>query len=159
MARNVTIKQDNNAQAHQQNQPVNMQDIASASLSALTAAQQAVEQAKQMLEQAGIQTGDNATPAANRSNGNRSNTSSGGRIASPDQMAIREEITEWCHSTPDLFTIKSMTEQLGKDRVQVRNAIAALEASGIVQRWAEKLPEGRGAREIIYKPSIADVGL
>lgn len=142
--------------------PINA-ELVNTTLTALNSAQDALEHAKVLLAKAGIDpasVGLNtqvSTPAANKSN---RSTSSGGRIPTGEQMEVRNLITEWAASDKaDIFTVKSMTEHLGKDRVQVRNAINALTESGVLTRWAEKLPEGRGAREIVYKPTSFNVGI
>ena len=82
--------------------------------------------------------------------------SSAGRIASPEQQEIREEIRGLIKDGKlQLFTIKGLTTALEKDRIQVRNAINYLETQGEVIRYAEKInPEGtRGNREILYIPA------
>jgi hypothetical protein len=156
-------------------------ELATNALNALTLAQDAVTQAKALLEAGGVSVdaaGDlnatlqtalnNATtgkphiqgqaPAA--STKSRSTTSSGGRAPSAEQMAVRAAITEWAASADaGLFTVNTMTKALGKDKIQTRNAINALTEQGLLVRWAEKFQTAPGAREIIYKPTAYDVGI
>lgn len=153
-------------------------DIANNSLNALTLAQQALTQATDMLKAAGIDTSAvqavstvpaAASPAANRSTKSQKSqpaasasgrTSSGGRTAGPEQLAIREKITAWASSDDaGLFTVKSMTAFLGDNKIQVRNAINALTDSGLLMRWSEKFSNSPGAREVVYKPTAFDVGI
>lgn len=82
--------------------------------------------------------------------------SSAGRIASPEQQQIRDDIRDLIKAGKlQLFTIKGLTTALEKDRIQVRNAVNYLENQGEVIRYAEKInPEGtRGNREILYIPA------
>lgn len=144
-------------------------DLATNALTALTMAQEAVNQAKALLEASGVdvnqanlvaaitkQTVSNANPSPAAK---RSTTSSGGRTASPEQLAIREQINQWATSDDaGLFTVNTMTKFLGKDKIQVRNAINALTDVTLV-RWAEKFQTSPGAREIVYKPVAFDVGI
>lgn len=138
-------------------------DLTSAAMNAVTLASDALEKAKAMLQAAG---GDVSklpqSPASGQApaNSSRNSNTSTGRIPSAAQLEIRELITAWAASEKaDIFTIKSMTEQLGKDRVQTRNAINYLTEQGVLVKWAEKLPEGRGAREFVYKPATFNVGI
>lgn len=80
--------------------------------------------------------------------------SSAGRQPSPEQVEVREMIQKAIDSGElQLFTIKGLTTQLGKDRIQVRNAVNYFEAQKLIERFAEKLGDGtRGNRELIYKP-------
>jgi predicted transcriptional regulator len=74
-------------------------------------------------------------------------------------LAIREQINQWATSDDaGLFTVNTMTKFLGKDKIQVRNAINALTDVTLV-RWAEKFQTSPGAREIVYKPVSFDVGI
>jgi hypothetical protein len=145
------------------------QELATNALQALTLAQDAVNQAKALLEAGGVSSGaggdlntaivaamNNAAPAQQSTK--RSTTSSGGRTASSEQLAIRELINQWCTKTPGLFTVNGMTKILGKDKIQVRNAINALTDVSVV-RFAEKFQTSPGAREIIYKPIGFDAGV
>lgn len=143
-------------------------DLATNALTALTLAQDALEKAKAMLSGAGVDlTGVNLANAVNAANApvnpspaaKRSTTSSGGRTASAEQLAIREQINQWATSEDaGLFTVNSMTKFLGKDKIQVRNAINALTDVTLV-RWSEKFQTSPGAREIVYKPMAFDVGI
>lgn len=143
-------------------------DLATNALTALTLAQDALEKAKAMLSGAGVDlTGVNLANAVNAANtpvnpspaAKRSTTSSGGRTASAEQLAIREQINQWATSEDaGLFTVNSMTKFLGKDKIQVRNAINALTDVTLV-RWSEKFQTSPGAREIVYKPVAFDVGI
>lgn len=143
---------------NQATQP-NPTEVSQAALNAVTLASNALDQAKQMLVAAGMDPSSiGAVGAANQPPANTSR-SSGGRTPSPQQMEIRKLISDWCVNSPDIFTIKSMTEHLGKDAVQTRNAIKALQAEGLIVPWAEKFNEGRGNREHIYKPKDFDVGM
>lgn len=143
-----------------------VETLVSSSLNALQLAQQALAQAQDAFKSAGIDVSAHGinVPAiamqgqqpANKSRNTRSgNNSSGGRQPSAEQLQIRQSITEWCNSqNAGLFTNKSMVEHLGRDKIQVRNAINALTEQGVIVRWAEKFPAGApGAREIIYKPA------
>lgn len=145
-----------------------VETLVNSSLNALQLAQNALTQAQNVFSAAGIdmaahglnmpQVTTQAAPAANRSNrstrSGNGNTSAG-RQPSAEQVQIRQTIIDWCNSNnAGLFTNKSMVEMLGKDKIQVRNAINALTDQGVVVRWAEKFPAGApGAREIIYKPA------
>jgi hypothetical protein len=143
-------------------------DLATNALTALNLAQDALEKAKAMLSGAGVDlTSVNLANAVNAANApvnaspaaKRSTTSSGGRTASPEQLAIREQINQWATSDDaGLFTVNTMTKFLGKDKIQVRNAINALTDVTLV-RWAEKFQTSPGAREIVYKPVAFDVGI
>lgn len=143
-------------------------DLATNALTALTMAQEAVNQAKALLEASGVNVGTNLAAAITKqavANANpspaakRSTTSSGGRTASAEQLAIREQINQWATSDDaGLFTVNTMTKFLGKDKIQVRNAINALTDVTLV-RWAEKFQTSPGAREIVYKPVAFDVGI
>ncbi len=135
------------------NNPAKTQDInIDVVTEAVSLAENALAKAKAMLA--------GAAPAANNSSATNK-TSSGGRAPSPLQLEIRQAITDWATSDQaDLFTVKSMTAQLGKDQVQVRNAIKYLTESGVVMVWAEKVKEnGPGNREHVYKPAEFDVGI
>ena len=154
-------------------------DLANNALNALTLAQEAVNQAKALLEAGGVsgaavdlnatlQTAINAANTgkphiqgqATATPAKRSTTSSGGRAPSAEQMAVRASITEWAASgDAGLFTVNTMTKALGKDKIQTRNAINALTEQGLLVRWAEKFQTAPGAREIIYKPTAYDVGI
>lgn len=138
-------------------------ELTTAAMNAVTMASDALEKAKAVLAAAG---GDVSklphTPASNQApvNSSRNSNTSTGRIPSAAQLEIRELITQWAASDKaDIFTIKSMTEHLGKDRVQTRNAVNYLTEQGVLVKWAEKLPEGRGAREFVYKPASFNVGI
>ena len=143
-------------------------DLATNALTALNLAQDALEKAKAMLSGAGVDlTTVNLAKAVNAANApanpspaaKRSTTSSGGRTASPEQLAIRGQINQWATSDDaGLFTVNTMTKFLGKDKIQVRNAINALTDNTLV-RWAEKFQTSPGAREIVYKPVGFDVGI
>lgn len=142
---------------------VQQTELTHAATAAITLASDALEKAKQALAAAG---GDISklpqTPASTQApaNSSRNSNTSTGRIPSAAQLEIRELITAWAASDKaDIFTIKSMHEQLGKDRVQTRNAVNYLTEQGVLVKWAEKLPEGRGAREFIYKPASFNVGI
>lgn len=90
--------------------------------------------------------GNGATDPANDSKG------SAGRNPSPEQLEIRNAIIEALQTKEIVFfTIAEVTEAMKADRIQTRNAVNYLEAQGIVTRYGEKLPEGRGQRELIYK--------
>ncbi|MNC07131.1 hypothetical protein D3C76_165760 [compost metagenome] len=155
-------------------------DLANNALNALTLAQEAVNQAKALLEAGGVSSGaggdlnatlqtaiNAASPGkvhvqgqATATPAKRSTTSSGGRAPSAEQMAVRASITEWAASgDAGLFTVNTMTKALGKDKIQTRNAINALTEQGLLVRWAEKFQTAPGAREIIYKPTAYDVGI
>lgn len=140
----------------------NVQQLASTALNALTMAQGALDEAKNIFAAAGLdvsaiggQVTQTPTPAANKSGaGTRSGTASGGRTPSPVQIQIRDKIVQWCASNKaGLFTNKMMVEHLGTDKIQTRNAINALTEQGVIVRWAEKFAQGPGAREIIYIPA------
>lgn len=141
----------------------NAQQLASTALNALTMAQGALDEAKNIFAAAGldvsaiggqvVQSTQTPAPAANKS-GTRSGTASGGRTPSPVQIQIRDKIVQWCASNKaGLFTNKMMVEQLGTDKIQTRNAINALTEQGVIVRWAEKFAQGPGAREIVYIPA------
>ena len=144
----------------------NVQQLASTALNALTMAQGALDEAKNIFAAAGLdvsalggQVTQTTTPAANKS-GTRSGTASGGRTPSPVQIQIRDKIVAWCASPKaGLFTNKTMVELLATDKIQTRNAINALTEQGVIVRWAEKLPSGPGAREIVYIPAGYNPGL
>lgn len=146
----------------------NVQQLASTALNALTMAQGALDEAKNIFAAAGLdvsaiggQVTQTPTPAANKSGaGTRSGTASGGRTPSPVQIQIRDKIVAWAASPKaGLFTNKTMVDQLGTDKIQTRNAINALTEQGVIVRWAEKLPSGPGAREIVYMPAGYNPGL
>lgn len=144
----------------------NVQQLASTALNALTMAQTAMDEAKAIFAAAGLdvsniggQVTQTPAPAANKS-GTRSGTASGGRTPSPVQIQIRDKIVQWCASNKaGMFTNKTMVEHLGTDKIQTRNAINALTEQGVIVRWAEKLPSGPGAREIVYIPAGYNPGL
>lgn len=137
-------------------------ELTAAATNAITMASDALEKAKAALAAAGgnpaLIPAHPATQAP--ANSSRNSNTSTGRIPSAAQLEIRELITAWAASDKaDIFTIKSMHEQLGKDRVQTRNAVNYLTEQGVLVKWAEKLPEGRGAREFVYKPASFNVGI
>lgn len=138
-------------------------DLATNALTALTLAQDALEQAKGLLKAAGVDDPTislaNAVAAAQGTTSGKRTTSSGGRLPSAEQVQIREAITKWCTGADaGLFTVNMMTKILGKDKIQVRNAINAL-TDVVVVRFAEKFQTSPGAREIIYKPVDFDAGV
>lgn len=91
--------------------------------------------------------GSKAPQASNDSKG------SGGRQPSEAQTKVRGEVVAALKAGKfPFFTISELAEKLGADRVQTRNAVNYLETLGAVVRYAEKLPEGRGQRELIYIP-------
>lgn len=122
-------------------------------LQAVQSAETALNEAKKLLAettgQPATTTGQGSAPAANRSQGSQG---SAGRLPSDAQQKVRDLLqAEINAGKVGLFTIKGLTESTKQDRVQVRNAVAYLESQGVVSRFAEKLPEGRGQRELIYK--------
>lgn len=139
---------------------VNVLDLAN---SAVDAAESALIKAKEALASIGGATGskpagrsskaakaqadaNGATDPANDSKG------SAGRNPSPEQLEIRNALIEALQTKEIVyFTIAEVTEAMKADRIQTRNAVNYLEAQGIVTRYGEKLPEGRGQRELIYK--------
>lgn len=94
--------------------------------------------------------GSRGSKASNDSKG------SGGRAPSAEQIKIRQAIVKSLKggSLP-FFTIKELAESMNEDRIQVRNAVNYLETVGAVVRYAEKLQDGRGQRELIYVPGDA----
>jgi hypothetical protein len=85
-------------------------------------------------------------------NGSDASKGSAGRNPSPEQLEIRSAIIEALQSGEiRFFTIAEVTDAMKADRIQTRNAVNYLEAQGVVTRYGEKLPEGRGQRELIYK--------
>lgn len=119
---------------------------------AVTLAADALSQAQAALAAAG-----GSVPATQSKPGKRTskpaNDSKGsaGRIPSPEQMKIRQAIAKALGKGLQYFTIAEITAQLGTDRIQTRNAVNYLEQQGAIVRYGEKLPEGRGQRELIYK--------
>lgn len=131
---------------------------------ALTLAEDALIKAKEALAAAGGSVGSKGSSkggskgktAANQpqapDNGSDASKGSAGRNPSPVQLEIRSAIIE-ALQTGEIryFTIAEVTEAMKADRIQTRNAVNYLEAQGVVTRYGEKLPEGRGQRELIYK--------
>lgn len=128
----------------------------------IEAATNALSQAQAILEQFKGETPAPAATPSKTSKGSRgskaSNDSkgSGGRAPSAEQIKIRQAIVKSLKggSLP-FFTIKELAESMGEDRIQVRNAVNYLETVGAVVRYAEKLQDGRGQRELIYVPGDA----
>jgi hypothetical protein len=142
---------------------VNVLDLAN---SAVESAENALIKAKEALASIGGSQGSKAPKAgsrgskakaeANTLNGatDPANDSKGsaGRNPSAEQLEIRNAIIEALQTGEiRFFTIAEVTEAMKADRIQTRNAVNYLEAQGIVTRYGEKLPEGRGQRELIYK--------
>lgn len=115
---------------------------------AITGAQSLLESLKSVAGTTTVQT----APASNKSQPSQGSQSSAGRLPSEAQQKVRDAIeSEMKADKLGLFTIKGLTERLGLDRVHVRNAVQFFETQGVFVRWAEKLPEGRGQRELVYK--------
>ena len=136
---------------------VNVVDLAN---SAVEAAESALIKAKEALASIGgaqgskpAKRGSKAAQAqTNGSDPANDSKGSAGRNPSPEQIEIREAIIEALQTGEiKFFTIAEVTEAMKADRIQTRNAVNYLEAQGIVTRYGEKLPEGRGQRELIYK--------
>lgn len=134
--------------------------------SAVEAAESALIKAKEALASIGGSTGSKAPKAGSRGSKGKAeaNTLNGatdpandskgsaGRNPSAEQLEIRNSIIEALQTKEIVFfTIAEVTEAMKADRIQTRNAVNYLEAQGIVTRYGEKLPEGRGQRELIYK--------
>lgn len=116
---------------------------------AINAAADALAQAQAALAEA---KGESQTSKGQR-NSKASNDSKGsaGRIPSAEQLKIRQAIAKALQKGLQYFTIAEITATLGTDRIQTRNAVNYLEQQGAIVRYGEKLPEGRGQRELIYK--------
>jgi hypothetical protein len=142
---------------------VNVVDLAN---SAVEAAESALIKAKEALASIGGAQGSKPPKAAGRgskANNGQTNANgstdpandskgSAGRNPSAEQLEIRNAIIEALQTKEIVyFTIAEVTEAMKADRIQTRNAVNYLEAQGIVTRYGEKLPEGRGQRELIYK--------
>lgn len=113
---------------------------------ALKSAEKAVNLAGQALAEAQAALAEaKGSKAANESKG------SAGRVPSPEQVKARQTIVKALVKGMEYFTISELAEALELDRIQTRNAVNYLEQQGAVIRYGEKLPEGRGQRELIYK--------
>lgn len=142
-----------------ENNVVNVIDLAN---SAVSAAEDALIKAKEALASIGGSQGSKPTRGSKGSkaaNGtdtgatpDNASKGSAGRNPSPEQLEIRSALIEALQSGEiKFFTIAEVTEAMKADRIQTRNAVNYLEAQNIVTRYGEKLPEGRGQRELIYK--------
>lgn len=143
---------------------LNTADVLVAARDAMTLAEDALIKAKEALaaaggsvgSKAGSKAGSKGKTAANQSqapdNGSDASKGSAGRNPSAVQLEIRSAIIEALQSGEiKFFTIAEVTDAMKADRIQTRNAVNYLEAQGVVTRYGEKLPEGRGQRELIYK--------
>lgn len=118
---------------------------------AVNLAGQALAEAQAALAEAKTSKGSGKTSkAANESKG------SAGRVPSPEQVKTRQTIVKALVKGLEYFTISELAEALETDRIQTRNAVNYLEQQGAVIRYGEKLPEGRGQRELIYKAADLD---
>lgn len=155
------MRQVSKAAQQTETQTVNNTDVLATASNALTLAEDALIKAKEALAAAGGAVGSKASKgsrgkAANQpetpDNGSDASKGSAGRNPSPVQLEIRSAIIEALQTGEiRFFTIAEVTEAMKADRIQTRNAVNYLEAQGIVTRYGEKLPEGRGQRELIYK--------
>lgn len=151
------------AQVNAQAQTPGVVNVLELANSAVDAAESALIKAKEALASIGGASGSKAPKAGSRgskaqTNGNgatdpaNDSKGSAGRNPSPEQLEIRNAIIEALQTKEIVFfTIAEVTEAMKADRIQTRNAVNYLEAQGIVTRYGEKLPEGRGQRELIYK--------
>lgn len=149
--------------ATQNTQAANVVNVLELANMAVDSAESALIKAKEALASIGgaqgskaPRTSGRASKAATQPNGatDPANDSKGsaGRNPSPEQLEIRNAIIEALQTKEIVyFTIAEVTEAMKADRIQTRNAVNYLEAQGIVTRYGEKLPEGRGQRELIYK--------
>jgi len=129
---------------------------------ALSLAEDALIKAKEALAAAGGSGGSKSGRGSKGKGGDQTpdNASKGsaGRNPSPEQLEIRSAIIEALQSGEiKFFTIAEVTEAMKADRIQTRNAVNYLEAQNMVVRYGEKLPEGRGQRELIYKAGVVPV--
>lgn len=164
--RQVSNKSSNVSPINTQAQAAGVVNVLDLANSAVDAAESALIKAKEALASIGGASGSKAPKASGRgskagqaqtnTNGatDPANDSKGsaGRNPSPEQLEIRNAIIEALQTKEIVyFTIAEVTDAMKADRIQTRNAVNYLEAQGIVTRYGEKLPEGRGQRELIYK--------
>lgn len=161
--RQVSNKGSNVSTINTQAQAPSVVNVLELANMAVDSAESALIKAKEALASIGGSTGSKApkatgrgSKAASTANGatDPANDSKGsaGRNPSAEQLEIRNSIIDALQSKEIVyFTIAEVTEAMKADRIQTRNAVNYLEAQGIVTRYGEKLPEGRGQRELIYK--------
>jgi hypothetical protein len=149
--------------ATQNTQAANVVNVLELANMAVDSAESALIKAKEALASIGGAQGSKPPKASGRASkaatqpngaGDPANDSKGsaGRNPSAEQLEIRNAIIEALQTKEiTYFTIAEVTEAMKADRIQTRNAVNYLEAQGIVTRYGEKLPEGRGQRELIYK--------
>lgn len=119
---------------------------------AVALAETALQEAREALAVA------NGSKAANASKVSKGSKGTAGRQPSPEQKALRQTISKKVASGEvQFFTIAEMASLLKADRIQTRNAVNYLEQQGAIIRYAEKLPEGRGQREMIYKAGDPEI--
>jgi len=127
---------------------------------ALSLAEDALIKAKEALAAAGGSAGSVKGKGSKGKGGaeqppENASKGSAGRIPSAEQLEIRSAIIEALQTGEiKFFTIAEVTEAMKADRIQTRNAVNYLEAQNMVVRYGEKLPEGRGQRELIYKAGV-----